>query len=82
MEDNVQSLMVNQAMAAIASEYVAKLIIRRRITTFQTAIDLQTLSMRSTPVTPTAIRAAVDTFTAYQHRRAAEAPLQEQARAA
>lgn len=52
MEDNVQSLMVNQMMASIVSQYLSRLIIERRITTFQTTVDLGTLAMRSTPITP------------------------------
>lgn len=83
MEDNIQSLMINQAMAAIASEYLAKLIMKRRLTTFQTVVDLQTLSMRSTPITMSAIRAVADAHTAYQQQRqAAEGPLHQHARAA
>lgn len=80
MEDNVQSLMVNQMMAAIASEYLAKLVIHRRLTTFQTTVDLGTLTMRSTPITAAAIRRVTED---YAQRVAAEeaAPL-EQARAA
>jgi PRTRC genetic system ThiF family protein len=55
MEDNIQSLMVNQMMAAIASEYLYKLVIQRRLTTFATTVDLHTLAMRSTPITASAI---------------------------
>jgi PRTRC genetic system ThiF family protein len=51
MEDNLQSLMVNQMMAAIAGEYLYKLVVPRRLTTFQTVVDLNTLAMRSTPIT-------------------------------
>lgn len=51
MQDNVQSLMLNQMMAAIAAEYVAKLVLQQRITTFETVVDLDTLAMRSTPIT-------------------------------
>jgi PRTRC genetic system ThiF family protein len=50
-EDNAQSLMVNQMMAAIAGEYLYNLIVRRQLATFITEIDLHTLSMRSTPIT-------------------------------
>lgn len=53
MEDNLQSLIVNQMMAAIAGEYLYQLIIKRRITTFQTTVDLATLTMRSVPITAT-----------------------------
>lgn len=55
MEDNLQSLMVNQMMAAVAAEYLYKLIVARRITTFQTVVDLGALSMRSTPITDRAL---------------------------
>jgi PRTRC genetic system ThiF family protein len=58
MEDNAQSLCVNQMMAAIASEYLYDLVIRRRLTTFQTTVDLQSLSMRSTPITARTIATA------------------------
>jgi PRTRC genetic system ThiF family protein len=52
MAQNIQSLTVNQMMASIATEYLYKLIVRRRITTFQTVVDLETLSATSTPITP------------------------------
>jgi PRTRC genetic system ThiF family protein len=51
MEDNAQSLMVNQAMAAVAAEYLYNLVVRRRLTTFETVVDLAGLAMRSTPIT-------------------------------
>jgi len=51
MEDNRQSLLVNQMIASIAAEYLHKLVFARRITTWQTTVDLATLSMRSTPIT-------------------------------
>jgi PRTRC genetic system ThiF family protein len=51
MEDNAQSLMVNQMMAGIASQYLYQIVVQRRLTTFQTVIDLSSLSMRSTPIT-------------------------------
>lgn len=54
-EDNVQSLMVNQMMAAIAGEYLYNLIVRRRLTTFSTTVDLASLSMRTSPITARAI---------------------------
>ncbi|MBK9711526.1 MAG: ThiF family adenylyltransferase [Kouleothrix sp.] len=82
MEDNVQSLMVNQMMASIASEYLAKLIIHRRLTTFQTIVDLGTLTMRSTPVTAGAIRQVVDAYQDHQQRRADAMPHEEKERAA
>lgn len=56
MEDNLQSLMVNQMMAAIVAEYLYKLVVPRRLTTFQTVVDLSTLAMRSTPITERNLR--------------------------
>lgn len=52
MRDERQSLMVNQAMAAIAGQYLYQLVVARHITTFETALDLASLTMRSTTVTP------------------------------
>lgn len=52
MRDERQSLMVNQAMAAVAGQYLYQLIVARQITTFETALDLATLTMRSTVITP------------------------------
>ena len=56
--DGAQSLMVNQAMAAVAGEYLYNMLVRRRLTTFATSIDLGGLSMRSLPTTKAAIQAA------------------------
>lgn len=53
--DNAQSLMVNQAMAAIAAQYAYQIVMGRRLTTFQTTIDLASLTMRSLPITATAL---------------------------
>ena len=58
MQDNAQSLMVNQTMAAIAAQYLYQVIIRRRLTTFRTVVDLETLTMRSDPITARALAAA------------------------
>jgi len=66
MEDNLQSLMVNQMMGAIMAEYLYKLIVPRRLTTFQTVVDLNTLAMRSTPITERTLREVAE--------RAQEAP--------
>jgi PRTRC genetic system ThiF family protein len=51
MVDNAQSLMVNQMMAAIAAEYVYKIVFQRRVENHQTVVDLSSMSMRSTPIT-------------------------------
>lgn len=60
MQDNAQSLMVNQTMAAIAGQYLYQLIIKRKLMTFQTVVDLSSLSMRSTPITAAALAEACD----------------------
>ncbi|HEU4328832.1 MAG TPA: ThiF family adenylyltransferase [Roseiflexaceae bacterium] len=57
MEDNAQSLEVNQFMAAIVMRYLNALVIHRRLTTFETWVDLSALSMRSTPIRSSTIRA-------------------------
>jgi hypothetical protein len=56
--DGAQSLMVNQAMAAIAGQYLYQLVVGRQITTFETALDLASLTMRSTAITAETIAAA------------------------
>ncbi|MFV9506898.1 MAG: ThiF family adenylyltransferase [Oscillochloridaceae bacterium umkhey_bin13] len=56
--DGAQSLIINQAMAAIASHYVYQLVVARQITTCETALDLATLTMSSTPITAASIAEA------------------------
>ncbi|MEI8305612.1 MAG: PRTRC system ThiF family protein [Chloroflexales bacterium] len=56
--DGTQSLMVNQAMAAVAGQYLHQLVVARQITTCETALDLATLTMRSTAITAATIAAA------------------------
>jgi PRTRC genetic system ThiF family protein len=51
MQANVQSLLINQAMSAIAAQYLAQVVLHRRLTTLQTVIDLDGLNMRSQPIT-------------------------------
>ena len=51
MQDNAQSLMVNQAMAMVGGEYLYQIVVKRRLTMFHTAIDLQTLTMRTLSIT-------------------------------
>lgn len=67
--------MVNQAMAAVAGEYLYNLIVRRRLTVFATSIDLESLSMRSQPITARAIAQACGLdesfFSKQQKKRAA-----------
>lgn len=58
MEDNAQSLMVNQMMAAICGQYLYDLIVRRRLMRFRTVVDLDTLTMRSDPITAAALAEA------------------------
>jgi len=61
MEDNAQSLMVNQAMAAIVGQYLYQIVVQRKLTTFQTVIDLVSLSMRSLPITAAQLAQACGT---------------------
>jgi PRTRC genetic system ThiF family protein len=56
--DSAQSLMINQAMAAVAGQYLHQLVVARQITTWETALDLATLTMRSTSITAETIAAA------------------------
>lgn len=58
-EDNAQSLMVNQMMAAIAGEYLYNLLVRRRLETCATTVDLASLTMRTIPITRSAIASAL-----------------------
>jgi PRTRC genetic system ThiF family protein len=58
MEQNLQGLMVNQAVAAVAAQYLHDLIILRRLTTFETTISLAPIAMRSRPITAAAIAEA------------------------
>jgi PRTRC genetic system ThiF family protein len=51
VRDGLQSLMINQAMAAIAAQYLHQLISARRVTSFETALDLDNLTMNSIPIT-------------------------------
>jgi PRTRC genetic system ThiF family protein len=48
----VQSLMVNRAVAAFASQYLYSIVIRRRLDVFMTLIDLDSGFAASTPITP------------------------------
>lgn len=71
-EDNAQSLMVNQMMAAIAAEYLYNLVVRRRLTTFATSVDLASLTMQTQPITARALAQAtgmdVATLTAAERK--------------
>jgi hypothetical protein len=55
VQDNRQGLNVNAAIADIAVEYATRLVLERRIHTFRTQIDLRAMSMRSWPITPSAL---------------------------
>jgi len=59
MEDNAQSLMVNQQIAAVAAQYLYQIVVRRQLTMFCTTVDLGGLVMRSLPITARAIAEAV-----------------------
>jgi 5,10-methenyltetrahydromethanopterin hydrogenase len=50
--------MINQAMAAIAAQYLHQLISARRVTSFETALDLANLTMTSIPITAAALAEA------------------------
>ncbi len=49
--DNRQAMMVNQMMATIVCHQLDCLLRTRQLTTYETTVDLQSLSMRSTPIT-------------------------------
>lgn len=55
VENNRQSLMINQMIATIAAQYLTSLLLRGQITSFETLVDLSSLSMRSTPITAATI---------------------------
>ncbi len=52
MANNRQSLLINQQMATIIGQYLNQLIFTGRITTYETIVDLTSLTMRSTSITP------------------------------
>jgi len=69
MEDNLQGLMVNTQVAAIAAVYLERLIIRRQLQTFRTSFSQAgTLSMRSTPITAAAIAEVLAAYHRYATR--------------
>lgn len=47
-----QHLLVNQQMAIVAASYVYKLFTRQPITSHMTYVDIESLAMRSVPITP------------------------------
>lgn len=66
MEDNLQGLMVNTQVAAIAAAYLDRLIVHRRLTQFETYFSQEPLSMRSTAITSTAIQSVISAYRAHQ----------------
>lgn len=55
MAEGMQSLVVNQAIAGIAAQYLHALVVERRITVCETALDLAALTARSLPITAASI---------------------------
>lgn len=80
MEDNAQGLCVNQMMASIVGQYVYQVVIHRQLTTFETVVDLQSLSMRSTPITAQTVARAAGVSEV--QLRGQNTPRQQKARAA
>lgn len=62
VEANLQGLMVNTQVAAIAAVYLDRLVIHRRITQFETVFSQEPMSMRSTPITASAITAVAAAY--------------------
>lgn len=58
MQDNAQSLMVNQTMAAIVGQYLYSIVVSRKLTSFRTVVDLASLTMRSDAITAANLSAA------------------------
>ena len=51
VEDNRQSLTINAQMAAIVSQYLTQIVLKRRLMTYETTVDVDAGTMRSTPIT-------------------------------
>jgi hypothetical protein len=58
MQTEAQGLMINQAMAAIVAQYLHRIVVKRRLMTFATTLDLDSLAMRSLPTTARAVSEA------------------------
>lgn len=58
--ENVQSMMINSAMAMIVSEYLSTLLTKRGITRYETSIDLETLAMSSKAITAANLARSLD----------------------
>jgi hypothetical protein len=69
MEDNLQGLMVNTQVAAIAAVYLERLMVRRQLQTFRTSFSQTGLSMRSTPISQTAINAVLSAYNQWMHAK-------------
>lgn len=65
MEDNLQGLMVNSQVAAIAAVYLERLIVQRQLTVFRTSFSQTGMSMRSTPITQQAIADVARSYTSH-----------------
>ena len=59
MRRNAQSLMVNQFIASIASDYVVRLLVTKNLRRFATYFDLEACSTRNKYITPEAIAQAI-----------------------
>lgn len=59
MEDNRQSLMVNEQMATIVVQYLIDIIQLRRLILFETEVNVQSRSMRSTSITASNVARAL-----------------------
>lgn len=51
LTENRQSLNINQMIATIAAQYLTNLFVERRITRYETTVDLSTMSMASQAIT-------------------------------
>jgi hypothetical protein len=50
-----QGLTINQAIAAVAADYLVRLLLTNNLERFQTYIDLNSGSMQSTTITPVSV---------------------------
>ena len=60
LTENRQSLNINQAVATIVCQYLSNLLIQRRIDTYETTIDLRSLSMESKAINATNLAASLN----------------------
>jgi hypothetical protein len=52
---DAQGLTINQTIAAVAADYLVRLLLTGNLDRFQTTIDLNSGSMQSTTITPTTV---------------------------